>query len=81
MVGLFGVHWVKRDVKLGGIPRPNCTMNRSEINPDSRIHGANVGSTLGRQDPGGPHVGHTNLAVWELCVAKSEWGNVVIVFS
>ena len=32
--------------------------------PDSEIHGANVGPTAGRQDPGGPHVGHMNLAIW-----------------
>ena len=32
--------------------------------PDSKVHGANVGPTWGRQDPGGPHVGHTNLAIW-----------------
>ena len=32
--------------------------------PDSKIHGANVGPTWGRQDPGGPHVGHMNLAIW-----------------
>ena len=34
------------------------------IPPDSKIHGANMGPTWGRQDPGGPHVGHTNLAIW-----------------
>ena len=33
--------------------------------PDSKIHVANVGPTWGRQDPGGPHVGHTNLAIWD----------------
>ena len=32
--------------------------------PDSKIHGANVGPTWGRQDPGGPHAGHMNLAIW-----------------
>ena len=32
--------------------------------PDSKVHGANVGPTWGRQDPGGPHVGHMNLAIW-----------------
>ena len=37
-----------------------------QLYPDSKIHGANVGSTWGRQDPGGPHDGHTNLAIWEL---------------
>ena len=34
--------------------------------PDSKVHGANVGPTWGRQDPGGPHVGHTNFAIWVL---------------
>ena len=29
--------------------------------PENKIHGANVGSTWGRQDPGGPHFGHMNL--------------------
>ena len=33
--------------------------------PDSKIHGANIGSTWGCQDPGEPHVGHTNLAIWD----------------
>ena len=28
------------------------------------VHGANMGSTCDRQDPGGPHVGHMNLAIW-----------------
>ena len=28
--------------------------------------GANMGPTWGRQDPGGPHVGHVNLAIWGL---------------
>ena len=32
--------------------------------PDSKVHGAYVGPTWGRQDPGGPHVGHMILAIW-----------------
>ena len=32
--------------------------------PDNKVHGANMGPTWGRQDPGGPHVGHVNLAIW-----------------
>ena len=32
---------------------------------DSKIHGANMGPILGRQDPGGPHVGPINLAIWD----------------
>ena len=34
--------------------------------PDSKVHGANMGSNWGRQDPGGPHVGPMNLAIWVL---------------
>ena len=32
--------------------------------PDSKVYGANMGPTWDRQDPGGPHVGPMNLAVW-----------------
>ena len=32
--------------------------------PDNKIHGANMGPTWGRQDPGGPHVGPMNLVIW-----------------
>ena len=34
--------------------------------PDSKDHGANMGPIWGRQDPGGPHVGPMNHAIWEL---------------
>ena len=34
--------------------------------PDSKAHVANMGPTWGRQDPGGPHVGNVNLAIWDL---------------
>ena len=30
---------------------------------DSKVHGANMGPIWSQQDPGGPHVGHMNLAV------------------
>ena len=33
--------------------------------PDSKIYGANMGPTWGRKDPGGPHVGPMNLAIWD----------------
>ena len=36
----------------------------SVVSPDSKVCGANMGPTWGRQDSGGPHVGHMNLAVW-----------------
>ena len=31
--------------------------------PVSKVHGANMGPTWVRQDPGGPHVGPMNLAI------------------
>ena len=34
--------------------------------PDSKSHEANVGPIWGRQDPGGPHVGPMNFAIWVL---------------
>ena len=44
--------------------------HRHQVNPieqllDNKAHGANMGPTWGRQDPGGRHVGHVNLAIWE----------------
>ena len=39
--------------------------NGTEITPNSKVHGANVGSTWGQQDPGGPHVGPMNHTVWD----------------
>ena len=33
---------------------------------DSKVHGANMGPMWCRQDPGGPHVGPMNFAIWDL---------------
>ena len=33
---------------------------------DSKVHGSNMGSIWGRQDPGGPHVGPMNFAIWDM---------------
>ena len=38
----------------------------SDYIPDSKVHGANIGPTWGRQDPVGPYVGHVNLANWDV---------------
>ena len=32
--------------------------------PGNKIYGANMGPIWGRQDPGGPHIGPMNLAIW-----------------
>ena len=39
--------------------------HRSRHNPDSKVHGANMGPIWGQQDPGGPHVGPMDLAIWK----------------
>ena len=40
-------------------------------NPENKVHGANMGPIWGRQDPGGPHVGPMNFAIWERI--PSQW--------
>ena len=37
---------------------------RNYVFPNCKVYGANMGPTWGRQDPGGPHVGPINLAIW-----------------
>ena len=39
-------------------------IQEAEQVPDSENHGANVGPIWGWQDPGGPHVGPMNSAIW-----------------
>ena len=42
-----------------------CTQplsNNTDL-PDNKVHGANMGSSWGRQDPGGSHVGRMILAI------------------
>ena len=34
--------------------------------PDSKVHGVSMGPIWGRQDPGEPHVGPMNFAIWDM---------------
>ena len=34
-----------------------------DVHPDSKVHETNEGATWSRQDPGGPHAGHVDLAI------------------
>ena len=36
----------------------------SNASPDSKVHGAHMGPIWGLQDPGEPHVGAMNFAIW-----------------
>ena len=42
-----------------------CLLVYSENIPNRKVHVAHMGPTWGRKDPGGPHVGHVNLAIWD----------------
>ena len=39
---------------------------QSCIKPDNKVHEANMGLVWGLQDPGGPHVGPMNFAIWDV---------------
>ena len=41
-----------------------------EMLPDSKVYEANMGSNWGPQDPGGPHDGPMNHAVWALLALR-----------
>ena len=43
--------------------------------PNSKVHGAHMGPTWGQQDPGGPHVGHVNLAIWVTYLSLNYYGS------
>ena len=45
----------------------------SERLPDSKFHGANMGSTWGRQDPDGPHVGPMDFAIWTVSIYSGAY--------
>ena len=67
----FGVKWPLRD--SSALERHNLLSMAAllkgfvNINPDSKVHGANMGPIWGRQDPGEPHVGPMNFAIREGC--------------
>ena len=52
-------------VAIVSIQNSQLCVERSHIcYPDSKFHGANMGSIWGRQEPGRPHVGPMNFAIY-----------------
>ena len=50
--------------------------------PDSKVCGANMVPIWGRQDPGGPHVGLMNLAIWVVLTSiKHLFVRCIILYS
>ena len=45
---------------------PNLLKQTTDMLPIGKVHGANMGPIWGRQDPGGPHVGPVNFAIWAI---------------
>ena len=47
--------------------------NISVKDPDSNIHGTNMGPVWDLQDPGGSHIGPMNFAIWGyFCLNESD---------
>ena len=57
--------WLHVDNKLLHHPSPNSNYGIAiGDHTDSKVHGANMGPIWGQQDPGGPHGGPMNFAIW-----------------
>ena len=69
------------DIASGYIMYQHCSFShyyrRSKLPslavPDSKVYGANMGPTWGRQCPCGPHVGHVNFAIWGCSCSPWKW--------
>ena len=59
-----GLLWVESLISI----LPNEVTAVLNAIPDSKVHGANMGPIWGRQDPGGPHVGPENFAIWDIII-------------
>ena len=53
----------RTEIRTGCVTRDKLDANSWQLNLVSKVHGAYMGHTWGRQDPGGPHVGPMNLAI------------------
>ena len=49
------------------VSNPDSKVHGADLGPiwGRQLHGANLGPIWGRQDPGGSHVGPMNFAIWE----------------
>ena len=65
---------------LGNQPWRLCFLPFANRNPDSKVHGANMGPIWGLQDPGGPHVGPMNFAIWEHITARRLYGSWDVLY-
>ena len=45
--------------------------------PDNKVDGAIMGPTWSRQDPGGPHIGHMNVAIWGVPLCSPDVTHII----
>ena len=64
LVGNRQLWWYFHD-SLHHYLKSAVTQTHTSCIPDSRVHWANMWPIWGRQDPGGPHVGPMNFAIWD----------------
>ena len=66
---LYNYQQVFHALCVGGLVEPVCKWEWLDLttgfNPDSKVHGANMGPTWVLPAPDGPHVGPMNLAIRE----------------
>ena len=68
-----GQAWRRHD---GGLEK--TVLGENSDDPDSKVDGANMGHTWGRQDPGGPHVGPMNFTIiWGAIDDWFQWDSCV----
>ena len=61
--------WVKMSLHRQALSCMSSCTSCTKRSPDSKVHGANMGPIWVRQDPGGPHVGPMNSAIWVHTIA------------
>ena len=98
LIGIQTFSFKKMHMKISSakmaaiLPRPQCVKIWSQLIskpdvrysaiPDSKVHGANMGPIWGRQDPGGPHVGAMNFAIWDALQwigRRSYWWPIMLM--
>ena len=66
---------ISRGLLIGSLCPNICLFGPGNgiIAPDSKVHEANMGPIWGRQDPGGPYVGHMNFAIRDSKIKDTWW--------
>ena len=73
---------MRLNTNFGSNEAPIIWDNDWNYYPDSKVHGANMGLIWGQQDPGGPHVGPINIAIWVILpIFNDPWITKIIYWA